>query len=439
LRDLLASAVNMLPGQGDMMQSVSARRCCEVYQAADENGKLLFLQLLGREFGTQQREAVAAAEQYANGTNPDVNSKPLLRLEQVLRHTMQPASYRFFDRVNRLPGGMRFLVELRTDLLSFMSQRRDDADLAAVNYALRDKLQGWLIGFLELGRITWASPASLLEKVTEYEAVHEFDGWKDLKQQRSPSVDTLRRLGPGRRCFGFFHQSLPLEPLVSVQVALVREISDNVQAILQDPSPGHASHDTVKCAIFYSISTQKGLSGVELGSFLIKRVVGELKVEFPGLHTFCTLSPITRFRHWLQQRAEQSDLLLSTEAEAIQRAASKRAAMQLTSTAHTAWQDLTENVNWMQDDTLSEQLRAPLLRLCARYLVLEKRGVFPFDPVANFHLRNGACIHRINWLANTTGKGNEESFGMMVNYNYLQSHVEDNNQAYLLNGRIAVN
>ncbi|KAI8049282.1 malonyl-CoA decarboxylase-domain-containing protein [Syncephalis plumigaleata] len=397
LRQLIKAIVNVLPGQGDILPSISARRCCEIYQATDEEGKLQFLRLLGREFGVQNQKAAEAAEAYlkqarnANNNNDDASARALLRTQQILRHTLQPMSYSFFDRINRLPDGMQFLVELRTDLLRMIRQHRQDVELAAVNDVLREKLQGWLLGFLKLERITWASPAALLEKVIEYEAVHPFQGWGDVKQ----------RLGPGRRCFGFFHRSLPLSPLVSVQVALVPEISDNVQAILTDPCPGVASDDLVKCGIFYSISTRQGLSGVELGSFLIKRVVGELK---------------------------PNSLALKRNANQVEQYLPKRMA------------DTTRDVLTQQSTrctTTTKWMSNPIL--VKAYLIVERRNGSASDPVAHFHLRNGACVYRINWLANTTDRGNSESCGMMVNYNYIQEHVESNNQTYLFNGRIAVN
>ncbi|KAI9594640.1 malonyl-CoA decarboxylase-domain-containing protein [Syncephalis fuscata] len=411
VRQLIMNIVNVRPGQGDMLPSVSARR-----------RKAAVFKITWSGIGVQNEKATNAAKDYLKleCDAQTTSSRTLLRTQQILRHTLQPVSHLFFDRVNRLPNGMRFLVELRTDLLDMIRTHRDDSDLAAVNDSLREKLQGWLLGFLDLERVTWTSPAALLEKITEYEAVHPFQGWRDLKQ----------RLGPGRRCFGFFHRSIPLSPLVSVQ------------AIINDPNPGSVSADMVKCGIFYSISTRKGLSGVELGSFLIKRVVGELQVEFPKIETFCTLSPITHFRNWMQQNVATIDKLLPSNVIGEARKALISQSSSAKNESKSFGQlllDVTDSPQWMSNTALTETLRLPLMMLCARYLVVEKRRSFAFDPVAHFHLRNGACVYRINWLANTTERGNDESCGMMVNYNYLQEYVESNNQAYLLNGRLAVN
>ncbi|RKP22351.1 malonyl-CoA decarboxylase-domain-containing protein [Syncephalis pseudoplumigaleata] len=192
----------------------------------------------------------------------------------------------------------------------------------------------------------------------------------------------------------------------------------------------------------FAAGVDSGLSGVELGSFLIKRVVGELKAEFPGIETFCTLSPIPRFRRWLQMNAAGVEAMLPQELADSTRQllvdTSAHAASKESAPLGQLLLDATMSTQWMSDPVLTKALQAPLMTLCARYLVAVRREGLAFDPVANFHLRNGACIYRINWLANTTERGNHESCAMMVNYNYLQEYVESNNQAYLFNGRIAV-
>ncbi|KAF9944923.1 hypothetical protein BGZ72_001833 [Mortierella alpina] len=403
MRKLLLAVITDRPGQGDILPSVIAKSSCDFFVSLDKTGKTEFLKLLARDFGVLQEDVVKTAQQYADSALKEPESKALLRAEQLLRHAIIPGHNKFFDRVSRLPGGLKFLIDMRQDLLAILQENRTDFFLSALNESLKEKLQGWFVGFLDLERLTWQSPAVLLEKITQYEAVHKFKDFNDLK----------RRVGPGRRVFALMNKSLPAEPLVFVQVALVKDLSSNVQDILNDPSPGHANPaETVKCAIFYSITTQlrlcflkrgyayhaaaiaTGLSGIELGNFLIKRVVRSLKVEFPQIETFSTLSPIPGFRKWIGQ-----------------------------------CQNLGQQLLLPQEEAAIRQLR---------YILLEKRRHLALDPVANFHLRNGACAHRLNWLGDTSSKGMEESFGMMINYLYSLDHIEMNNQQYLQDGTISV-
>ncbi|KAF9924346.1 hypothetical protein BGZ67_009330 [Mortierella alpina] len=402
MRKLLLAVITDRPGQGDILPSVIAKSSCDFFVSLDKTGKTEFLKLLARDFGVLQEDVVEAAQQYTDSALKDPESKALLRAEQLLRHAVIPGHNKFFDRVSRLPGGLKFLIDMRQDLLAILQENRTDFFLLALNESLKEKLQGWFVGFLDLERLTWQSPAVLLEKITQYEAVHKFKDFYDLK----------RRVGPGRRVFALMNKSLPAEPLVFVQVALVKDLSTNVQDILNDPSPGHANPaETVRCAIFYSITTQVGkcfevdafkrlaampfrLSGIELGNFLIKRVVRSLKVEFPQIETFSTLSPIPGFRKWIGQ-----------------------------------CQNLGQQLLLPQEEVVIRQLG---------YILLEKRRHLALDPVANFHLRNGACAHRLNWLGDTSSKGMEESFGMMINYLYSLDHIEMNNQQYLQDGTISV-
>ncbi|KAI9227357.1 MAG: malonyl-CoA decarboxylase-domain-containing protein, partial [Piptocephalis tieghemiana] len=231
----------------------------------------------------------------------------------------------------------------------------------AVDEWLRLTLEEWLLGYLDLKRITWTSPAIVLEHMANYEAVHFIRSWGDMR----------RRLGPGRRCYAFFHRSMPYEPLVFVQVALTESISDNVQAILNDRNPGHRSPNTIRSAMFYSITSRKG------------------KLTPPA--SFHLMVVLTMPR-------------------------------------------------WHRDTVLQKSLRGPLLALSGHYLLGERRqGMFSLDPVGHFHLRNGACVHRLNWLANNSDKGIGESFGMMVNYHYILPRVEQHNQMYVSKGIIMIN
>jgi malonyl-CoA decarboxylase len=277
-------------------------------------------------------------------------------------------------------------------------------------------------GFLELRRIDWNSSAASLEKLITYEAVHEIAGWDDLR----------RRLGPDRRCFGFFHPALPGEPLIFVEVALTEGLAAAVQPLLAplgDERAATAAAGRADTAIFYSISNcQEGLRGVSFGNFLIKQVVEELKAELPQLKHFSTLSPVPGFRRWLDRRlaAEAGDLLTDEERIRLPGPAGDDAA-QLTGALKTD--------AWWQDQALADALEAPLIRQCALYLTSGNgKGA---DPVARFHLGNGARLERINWLGNTAPRGLRESWGIMVNYLYDPDFIEANHEAFVRDGKVA--
>jgi malonyl-CoA decarboxylase len=253
-------------------------------------------------------------------------------------------------------------------------------------------------------RITWDAPASLLERLARYEAVHEIRSWSDLKN----------RLDVDRRCFAFFHPAMPGEPLIFVEVALTDRLSGEMPTLLDSRAPAgdpaQATH-----AIFYSISNcQRGLEGISFGNALLKRVVQALSDEFRGLRTFATLSPLPNFRRWVESRspAEKPD--------------------------ETALRAIFYGRRWARDDQLATSLRGPLTELCAHYLLEAKRGNGKaLDPVAHFHLSNGARLERINWLADTSPTRMRESAGMMVNYVYRLDRIDDNAQSYADQGRIS--
>jgi len=270
-----------------------------------------------------------------------------------------------------------------------------------------------------LQRITWDSPAALLEKLMAYEAVHEIRGWTDLKN----------RLDADRRCFAFFHPRMPDEPLIFVEVALVAGMTGEVHALLDESAPIGDPH-LADTAIFYSISNcQLGLAGISFGDFLIKRVVDALATELPRLKVFATLSPVPGFRAWLERhsRAASGDLLLPAERSAIEALGGEAPE-----------RDLAALLDHHADPRIGAALRDPLIRLCARYLLNERRpSGRALDPVAHFHLSNGARVERLNWLGDTSPKGLQQSAGIMVNYLYRLSEIEANHEAYRGEGRVA--
>ncbi|MCB1777160.1 MAG: malonyl-CoA decarboxylase family protein, partial [Candidatus Competibacteraceae bacterium] len=327
-------------------------------------------------------------------------------------------------QLNALPEGFLFLVDLREELLSWS---RDDLALAALERDLLSLLTSWFdVGFLELRRITWDSPASLLEKMIAYEAVHPITGWGDLKN----------RLSSDRRCFAFFHPRMANEPLIIVQVALVNGIADNVQTLLDETAPVLDPH-VADTAIFYSISNaHDGLSGISFGNFLIKRVVDELAGEFKNLKTFATLSPVPGFQRWLDRQLSEPDHDVETE---FLTAAERKALASAAGTGKepASLKTLLQAPDWSQKPELAKALKHPLMRLCARYLVKEKRdSLSVLDPVARFHLANGARVEQINWLGDTSAKGLSQSAGMMVNYLYKLNDIEANHEAYRGEGKV---
>lgn len=387
----------------------------EIYLGLPDPGRREFLLLLAREFGPDFAAVDAAVDAYRRASHGS-RALAAARLAEALR----PPRLRIFTQFNTLPQGVKFLVDLRADVLRMM---RDTPELAILDRELEGLLASWFdVGFLELRRITWESPAVLLEKLFAYEAVHEIRSWSDLRH----------RLDADRRCYAFFHPQMPDEPLIFVEVALVRRIADSIQALLDERAPvgDPRKADT---AVFYSISnTQRGLRGVSFGHFLLKRVIDDLREELPNLKTFVTLSPVPLFRRWLQAKLEGSEPLLT--------AAESKRLLEASGTAdpEDGLRQLLSGDDWINSAPVRDALRVPLIRLCARYLVEAKEGGRPLDPVARFHLGNGARLERINWLADTSPKGMRQSLGLMVNYLYDLKDIEDNHERYARSGEVVV-
>jgi malonyl-CoA decarboxylase len=385
------------------------------YLALDEAGRHEFLRIVALEFGPEP-QAVAqahAAYQEAIGTPAQWDA------ESALRAALRSARVRILTQFLSLPQGVKFLVDLRADLLRCLAK---DAELAVLDRELQTRLTAWFdVGFLELRRITWQSPAALLEKLIEYEAVHEIRSWKDLHN----------RLDSDRRCYAYFHPRMPNEPLIFVEVALTRALAGSVQALLDETAPVF-DVQRADTAIFYSISnTQPGLRGVSFGNFLLKRVIDDLTRDFRRLKTFATLSPMPLLRQWLQQNpALLEQALQPTDWRRLQAASGTEPTL-------AGLRNLLAGTDWVADERLTHALREPLLRLGAHYLYGAKQEEKPYDPVARFHLGNGAGIERLNWLADSSAKGISQSFGMMVNYLYAPESIEDNVENFVRSGHIA--
>ncbi|WP_207478016.1 malonyl-CoA decarboxylase [Arenibaculum pallidiluteum] len=412
--DMLAGAMreSLEARGGEVSARARAAALGQVYLKLSTLGRCRFLGLLARDFGADPRALSDAARRYLEAASTEQRAEA----ERALREAAEAPRVRLLTRFTSLPAGVKFLVDMRTDLLAMQG---DDPVLRALDWDLRHLLATWFdVGFLELRRITWDSPASLLERLVTYEAVHEVRSWSDLKN----------RLDADRRVYAFFHPRMPGEPLIFVQVAFTRGIADNVQTLLDETAPvlDPRAADT---AIFYSITnTQEGLRGISFGNFLIKRVVDDLGAEFPGIEVFSTLSPVPGFLRWLrrldQGAVAQAAGLVEEDAEALA--------------------PLLAVPDWQQDPQLAEALREPLLRLCARYIAGpgaetgKEVQASAFDPVARFHLGNGARVERLNWLGDTSPKGMRQSAAIMVNYRYESGEIERNHERFAATHAVAL-
>jgi len=379
--DRLAGVLRTLISErGEATGAALARRAVALYVGLDAAGRAHLFDKLAREFAPDPDAVLRAAVAYHAA--PDAKSLA------ALQRAAEPPRQEVFRRMNMAPGGTAALLELRRELLA--AQAGNPA-LVAVDHDLVHLLQSWFNrGFLELRRIDWNTPASILEKLIAYEAVHRIHGFPDLK----------RRLERDRRCFAFFHPVLPDEPLIFVEVALLDEIPREVAPILSMDS-AVADPRKARCAVFYSItSCQQGLKGVSFGNFLIKQVAEDLRAELPNLRLFATLSPVPGLRDWVTK-------VLGPE-----------------------------GAGEFGPEASPEQ-RMTLERFAAHYLTREWSGSHALDPVARFHLGNGARLERLNWMADASGRGLAQSFGLMVNYVYDLGDVERNHEDYVKRHHVA--
>jgi malonyl-CoA decarboxylase len=389
-------ASTLLSERGEASGALVARELHEAIRALDAESGRDFQRYLATGFQPDRSVLRAAAELHLDDATAEAAA--------ALAQAADPPRQELLRRMNTAPGGTAALNAMRSDIAVRL---RTEPELKPLDADLRHLFGSWFNrGFLELRRIDWQSPAAVLEKLIAYEAVHEIKGWDDLR----------RRLAPDRRCFAFFHPALPGEPLIFVEVALVEGLATAVQPLLgqdtdQDATRARAARGDT--AMFYSISNrQGGLRGVSFGNFLIKLVVEELQSEFPRLTRFSTLSPVPGFRRWLAQQDVKGSNPDTTLPPTIER-----------------------NGGW-HDQTPIETVRAALMQLCATYLTRRPSPGSRVDPVARFHLSNGARLERINWLGNTAPRALEESFGIMVNYLYDHDTIEDNHEAFVRDGTI---
>jgi malonyl-CoA decarboxylase len=328
--------------------------------------------------------------------------RPSQQAIQALHAASESRRLELFRALNMATDGTRALITMREDIADALD---DIPGLDAVDNDLLHLFRSWFNrGFLDIKRIDWETPAVVLEKLIEYESVHEIEGWDDLR----------RRLEMDRRCYGFFHPVMPYEPLIFVEVALTNNISTNVAELIKEDvnDDKEASYNT---AIFYSINNcLDGLRGVSFGNLLIKQVVEKLQREIPGLKTFSTLSPIPRFSTWLKKELDNLEFLDKKEKNQV-----------------------SAILNFPTPEILEDtELERIMTRICSYYLVNEKSREKPACPVARFHLGNGAILGKINWRADISENGLMQSAGMMVNYIYDKTRLAKNHEAYEQNNTV---
>lgn len=372
------------------------------YLTLSRQGRIRFLGLLAEHYGVDEARVGREIDHWqAAGSGHKTAAA------QALRQALEPSRVALLKQFNGVPSGVKFLVDMREELLGL---RKEHPSLQPLESDLKELLSHWFdVGLLQLEEISWRSGAVLLEKLIAYEAVHAIKSWSDLKN----------RLDSDRRCFAFMHPSMPDEPLIFVEVALVSGMADNVQALLDESAPTQEL-EAADTAIFYSISNaQRGLAGISFGNFLIKQVVRKLREEFPQLKQFATLSPIPGFCRWLNQ--SDADTLRGLPG----------GEQWLSLPPPRTPEQLDPNGN-------NEVRRDALTRLAASYLCqVRRQGNKAQDPVAHFHLSNGAQVARLNWLADSSDKGLKQSAGLMVNYLYELPKIEQRSERYTSEGAIA--
>ena len=393
--ELIGQCDALISSKGEASGVALAADTLARYDALDAGARLAFFRLLAEQFNPPPDAVLAAANAYAAEASPET----LHRLFTIA----EPPRQELLRRLNMAPGGTGALVRMRADLLGLL---REQPELRKIDNDFRHLLGSWFNrGFLVLRPIDWQTPAAILEKIIAYEAVHQIDSWDELRRRVDP---------PDRRCFAFFHPSMPDEPLIFVEVALTGEIPGSIQKVLAADRPALAPEQATT-AVFYSISNcQAGLAGVSFGAFLIKQVARDLAGALPGLKEFVTLSPVPGFVRWLGDEAK-------TDPDgdgALIRA-------------------MLEREGWHAEDS-AETARTRVLAQAARYFLSAKRpDGQPPDPVARFHLGNGAELHAIHWMGDVSEKGLAQSAGVMVNYLYRLDRIEANHEAYVTEGTIA--
>lgn len=403
---LLNHCAKLLAERGQGVSLSLAREMWRLYAELNRREQVAFFLALLNEFSPDPKQILAAAERYA--------AEPSGETLEALNQLVESPRQELLRRLNRVPGGTAAILRLREHLQGALGEY---PKLAMVDVDLRHLLSSWFNpGFLQVVRVDWRTPAYLLERIITHEAVHEIRGWDDLR----------RRLERDRRCFAFFHPALPDEPLIFVEVALLNEMPGTIASLLDAPL-AQSDPERATVAVLYSINNcQPGLRGVSLGNFLLKQVAELLSAELPRLRRICTLSPIPNFSAWLVAH--------------LRKKVGARP-QPLSEFLHVVARELGRDLSRLAPDPSQarqrlEPLKGPLMTLCATYLLspVPERDSTQ-DPVARFHLNNGARLERINWAADLSKRGLQQSLGLMANYLYEPREIEANHDRFL-QGRI---
>jgi len=378
---------------GEVSGIVTARQVLDRYSDLNSDGKLAFFHHLEKNFN--------ANEDYIQKAFTNYISQPSSSTLSNLSKAAEPLRQELLRRLNQTPGATHDLVAMRSNLLSVLKK---NPSLSAVDEDFQRLFTSWFgRGFLQLQTIDWSTSAAILERIIRYEAVHAIKDWDDLRNRIEP---------PNRRCFAFFHPALIDEPLIFVEVALTHGIPKSIDAILNEAATEPESYNNNDTAVFYSISNcQPGLHNISFGNLLIKQVVQELQAEFPSIKTFVTLSPVPGFSRWLKS----DDSVLTAELDELKQDVAKLSLADAADEAH----------------------QGNIRKLVFNYLVLSKTRNKPSDPVARFHLGNGATLHEVNAVADLSDNGMRQSRGTMVNYLYDLSSIESNHEQFALEGTVS--
>jgi malonyl-CoA decarboxylase len=386
----------LISGRGEASGVALAGEILGRYRSLGDDDKGAFFRALAEDFGPD-RDRVQSAVARWSATSGEAAAADI-------HHATEPRRQELFRRLNRAPGGTAALVAMRANLVEAM---RADRGLSIVDRDFIHLFGSWFNrGFLVLRRIDWSSPAAILEKIIRYEAVHEIRDWDDLRRRIDPA---------DRRCYAFFHPALVDEPLIFVEVALTVAPPAAIAPLLAERRP-QVAQDKARAATFYSISNcQQGLTGVSFGNFLIKQVVEEIRRELPRIETFVTLSPAPGFRAWVESRdAAAAETLAKTVL------------------------DTALDGQWAEKPEAAQRMRKALEPLAAHYFLKARRpDGRVVDPVARFHLGNGARLERINPMGDLSEKSLAESYGVMVNYQYDLAEIERNHEAFFNQGVVA--
>jgi malonyl-CoA decarboxylase len=395
---------HLLSERGEASQTALAQEIISAYRAMNAEQRLKFFEMLSRDFAPDKAAILRAAGEYER--------KPGSSSLATLSAAVESPRQELFRRINTAPRGTETLVTMREHVLAF-----NNGTFAALDLDLKHLFRSWFNrGFLHLERISWHTSALILEKLIAYESVHEINGWPDLH----------RRLEADRRCFAFFHPALVEEPIIFVEVALSKGLTGDLEPLLDIQAPVLAS-ETADAAIFYSINNcLRGLRGVPFGNFLIKQVVDELAAELPNIQIYGTLSPLPNFSRALRDQKNEEGFtqalllrLLADHARNLTAAGGRR--------------DPVEALFRLLEQPLEHRdvLAQPLQRLALAYLTQVRQNGKLYDPVATFHLSNGARLERINPFGNLRPYGLQASFGVTVNYRYIPAELEENHERFV--------